>query len=248
MKKALNEKYKRSSIDSRVREMNENGYETDPNENIVISYLSLRRLIGSLGIALPLILLIASLTKDSEILPSVSHYFHSSMKIIFTGILFSIATFLWTYNGEDFGEKVICKIASILAVLIAVVPTKNRINLEEGIPYTIADFSKFECPSIPRKDWVGYWHLIFAALFFVTLFILIWFKFIPHEKKSTEPNQKMIRIYKVCGIGMLISILLVPLVKILNLNFTSFPPTFCLEMLALLFFGFAWLVKGETIR
>lgn len=58
----------------------------------------------------------------------------------------------------------------------------------------------------------------------------------------------MINIYKVCGIGMLLSILLVPLVKKLNFNFTAFPPTFCLEMLALLFFGFAWLVKGETIR
>lgn len=176
--------YTRKSPETSDCKLNENGYETDPNENIVISYLSLRRIIGILGIALPIILLMASFVNNEDILPSISHYFHSSMKIVFTGTLFTIATFLYTYNGEDFEEKIICKIASILAALIAIVPTKSRIILEPEKYYTIHNFTKFESPSVPTKDWVGYWHLIFAGLFFTTLFILIWCKFIPHEKKS----------------------------------------------------------------
>ena len=239
------ERYKSSTRDLKPRK----GYQTEPNGEFVISYLALRKSIGLAGVLLPIILLIGSSVNNYEILPSLSHYFHSSMKIIFVGFIFAIAFFLWTYNGNSMLEKYICSAAAICALIVAIIPTKNDIfPLEAGVVYTIDNFSGFICPAINKANSIVYCHLIFAAIFFILLSILVLHCFIKDERASIGPTGSRITLYKICGWGMLASIAIIAL----NFWFTfcenDFPITFVFESITLELFGLAWLVKGEILK
>ncbi|WP_100431834.1 hypothetical protein [Flavobacterium sp. 1] len=79
------------------------------------------------------------------------------------------------------------------------------------------------------------------------------FLFTKSNKSPDERDRQKIiryRIYRTCGVLILLAIL-VPFVGLLKiippLYFTKFPLTFWMETLAVESFGFAWLVKGETI-
>lgn len=243
----MNSRYNKYLKPENPKEINEDGYETDKIENIVISYLSLRKSIGFLGIILPILLLIGTLFYNNEILPSISHYYHSSLKIIFTGILISIATFLWSYNGEDSEENHLCTTSAILAILIVIFPTKNDINLlKENQVYYKNDFSLFVPPSSSDITWISGMHFLCAGLFFLCLILMILWKFKGHEKKYGG-NKTILIIYNICGYGMILSILGIILAKfIINNNKSCL--TFILESIALILFGLAWLIKGETLN
>lgn len=231
-----------------TKNIKEDGYVTDPVEHMVISFLLLRRLIGTLGIALPIVLVLGSATQNAELLPSISHFYHSSMKIIFTGVLFTIAAFFWTSNGEIPLEKWLNKIAALSATLVALLPTKNQEKyfLKEGYNYTISDFNNFFCYSIRKPDSVGNVHLCCAAIFFICLISLIYFVFLPREKESIEPNRLKVKLYKISWIGMTISILLIMFLTSISVNSQKLPYTFILETIALLLFGMAWITKGHS--
>jgi hypothetical protein len=63
--------------------------------------------------------------------------------------------------------------------------------------------------------------------------------------------RKLLRnmVYSVCGWAILASIFLIILCKLLGLTYLAgeLGSMFCFETTALIAFGIAWLVKGETI-
>ena len=67
----------------------------------LVSYLTLRRVVGILGVALPLVVVLwgFSLCQCSQILPSISDYYDLRTRDVFVGILFVFAWFLFTYRG-----------------------------------------------------------------------------------------------------------------------------------------------------
>ena len=69
---------------------------TEQHRSFVISYILLRRSIGVLGIALPMVLLIGfSIAHPDCILPpSISHYYYTMMGTYFTGTLCAVGLFL----------------------------------------------------------------------------------------------------------------------------------------------------------
>ncbi|HAK44901.1 MAG TPA: hypothetical protein DCO79_03125 [Spirochaeta sp.] len=67
------------------------------NKSIIISYYTLRRLIGILGILLPFICMFGGLAAGIEVQSSVSAYYHSNMRELFTGLMSCMAVFLLTY-------------------------------------------------------------------------------------------------------------------------------------------------------
>lgn len=223
------------------------GFETDPIDRTVISYLTLRRFIGFLGIILPIVLLLGSKFNSENLLPSISHYFHSCMKIAFVGIIFSIAVFLWCHNGDDHAESLLTKAASLCAILVVICPTKNDLSiLNEGTAYYLSDFKKFVQPTVKEPEFVGYFHFICAAFFFTILIILILWKFKNHEKKSSNPSIGRLWFYNISGWGMVLCIAIIFISHIFGFAYSIFPVTFLCETIALILFGLAWLVKGEA--
>ena len=224
------------------------GYPTE-YDNLILSYLTLRKAIGYLGISLPILCLAGSLINEHRILPSISHYYHSTMKIFFAGILFLLAIFLWTYEGYDRFERGICKALSIMALLIVFFPTTNSICTIKQC-YTETDLKSFVLPSIIGQPWIGALHLFCALVFFSLLIYLIFFKFLVHERKLSSPDVNAIWIYKVCGWGMIFSIVGIGICMFFAENSGNWllPPTFVFETIALVCFGVSWLTKGETFR
>ncbi|MBL6448620.1 hypothetical protein JMN32_20075 [Fulvivirga sp. 29W222] len=93
-----------------------------------LSYRKLRRLIGYLGIALPVLLFLYSQFFDHEkaffeVEHSISFYYYTKMSTIFTGILISYGLILFTYRGKWELENKLTNIAGVLALVVAIVPT-----------------------------------------------------------------------------------------------------------------------------
>ena len=95
--------------------------------DLVLSFLSVRRAIGALGFFLPVALALYGLIAG-DLRASMSAYFYSPMREIFVGTLCAQAVFLWSYEGyRDPGrmitDKLVARIASVAAALIALAPT-----------------------------------------------------------------------------------------------------------------------------
>jgi hypothetical protein len=92
-----------------------------------------------------------------------------------------------------------------------------------------------------------YVHLTFAALFFLLLSFNSYFLFTKHGKKITEIKLIKNKIYKACGIIMLLSIVCIAVyIWLLKDTFiTQLKPVLVFESIALCAFGISWLVKGQ---
>jgi hypothetical protein len=93
----------------------------------IISYLLLRQLIGILGILLPFSLTLGTYLVGhcSSLQPSLSHYYFSTMNIVFVGTLCVLGGFLITYRGKGMLENRTSNIAGACAFGVAIFPTSS---------------------------------------------------------------------------------------------------------------------------
>ena len=197
----------------------------DADRNLVISYLSLRRLIGVLGMGLPFVVMTWGWTicGCTRVLPSISDYYALRTRDAFVGILCAIACFLFTYRGFDDDERY-GNLAALFAVAVAFFPNSGT-PLERRVHFSAA---------------VG------------LLLVLAYFSLAIFTKSGGHPTpQKRIRnrVYTVCGGLILGCVVLIGLYKsvLADTRLALLNPVFWLETLALWAFGFSWLVKGETL-
>jgi len=205
--------------------------------SMVFSYLAHRATIGLLGMVLPFVVALGAwFLFQTGIQDSISDYYHTGMRDVFVGILFVIGFFLLSYKGFDRQDDVAGNLACVFAIGVALFPTTpNSVKLASGIqPGGIA-------------------HLIFAALFFVTLayFSLFLFTKTDPSKKPTERKLQRNRVYKTCGYIMFACIVLAAVFDLLPDNIqkpiAAYKPVFWLEAVAILAFGVSWFTKGEAI-
>jgi len=216
---------------------------TDPN-HLVISYLTIRKSIGILGIALPFVLVVGTVAAGAcqEILPSVSSYYHSNTRNIFVGILSAVSLFLFCYKGYDNKDKITSKLASLFALGIAFFPT----SLELAVPPCTH-------PPVGNNSLISDIHLFSAAAFFLTLSYISLFLFTKtNTAHPTSEKKKRNVVYKTCGWAMLsgLSLIFIYFVFIPGEGVESlakYKPVFFLEAVCLVAFGTSWLTKGEAI-
>src|SRR5438477_12711319 len=97
------------------------------DNSLVISYLTLRRAIGFIGLLLPVALGLGKLLFDGAGLEtSISAYYYTSMRNVFVASLCAIGIFLGSYRGFDRRDEVAGKAAFVLAVLVAMFPTTPK--------------------------------------------------------------------------------------------------------------------------
>lgn len=86
---------------------------------LVVSHLTLRRMIGIAGFILPIVLW-ANEQRDS-----ISNYYYGSMRDYFVGSMVAIGAFLAAYNGYDWRDAVAGRIAGAAALLVALCPHQH---------------------------------------------------------------------------------------------------------------------------
>lgn len=209
--------------------------------NLVISFLTLRKVIGILGSSLPAILIVGYLFLGGgeEFRSSISSYYHTNMHDIFVGILCAVSLFLFAYKGYDSKDNIAANLGGIFALGVALLPTTGE-NSEKL--YSIIPFVNMEI--------ISYFHFISAALFFTVLAYYSLFLFTKSGKiRKTLQKIRRNRIYRACGIVMVSAIILIAVyILFFQKSFLEqCNPVLILESVSLLAFGISWLVKGEVL-
>ena len=90
------------------------------NDSLIISYIALRRCIGVLGMALPVVCIFGGwLFSNLEAQRSISFYYHTNMRDFFVGLLASVAMFLATYRGYETIDRIVSMLSGAAALGIA---------------------------------------------------------------------------------------------------------------------------------
>ncbi len=205
------------------------GVKTPAKNDQVISYYALRILIGATGILLPLLLFVGNLIANYslEIEFSVSDYYdNGTAGDILVGVLFVLGFFLMTYKGYDKTDSITANLGCVFALGVALFPTTSSNNL------------------------VHILHFVFAILLFsVFIFFSIYlFRKSEPGKNCSKQKDKRNKVYFACGIIMILCI------AGIALSMLVFPDTsakyklvFWLESVALIAFGFSWIIKAEFL-
>jgi hypothetical protein len=203
--------------------------------SLVISYMTLRKMIGYLGILLPVLVMIAG----GEIRDSISAYYYSNMRDLFVGLLCIVGVFLYSYKGYDWLDDFLTSLAGLLAVGVALFPTRS----DEKVPVAVGIFR--------LSDFVSsIVHYGCAVLLFVLLASISMFLFTKTADPQTMTKQKKARnqVYRICG-GIMFAALIFGGVFSLPALKRAAPSGLILwvETICLWAFGASWLVKGEAI-
>lgn len=201
----------------------------NPDE-LIISFVTLRRVIGFLAFLLPPVLVLGSFILDGNwyVQVSMSAYYHTQMRDLFVGVICGISLFLFCYHGYKWYDSLFSKLAGLFALGIAFFPTSQTND---------------------KSDIISILHYVTAGIFFVILAIMSLFLFTKSKGIKTERKKQRNRVYKTCGIIMLISVAAIPIADLPGIweHIKFLKPTFVLETIALVSFGISWLTKGETI-
>jgi hypothetical protein len=195
-------------------------------ESIIVSYLTLRRVVGFLGVMLPIVLALwgLGLTNPPALRESISAYYDLRTRDVLVGVLFTLAWFFFTYHGPDNRDNAAGYCASVFALGVALFPVS-------GSP----------CEKIV--------HFVSATGLFLVLSYFCLGLFTLSSPTPTPQKLKRNRVYRTCGYIMLGCIVLIGLYHAFwqHTALRNWKPVFWLESLALWAFGVSWFVKGETL-
>lgn len=218
----------------------------DDNSLWLTNGKTLRKVIGILGMSLPFLLFLFLFIDNGYRLPleSISHYYYTRVSSIFVAILSILAIFLIIYKGKEPIDFFVSLTAGVFALCVVCFPTDN-------ISDSCRDADKFYSVTILNESsFRANFHYISAAIFLGCLTYMSLFLFTKSDKSpSKRPTTKVVRnrIYRVCGVLMLLAILTI-FARFINLIPEDFYNdnclTFWMETLAVESFGFSWLVKG----
>ena len=226
---------------------------TDRQQNMnkppeIISYYTMRRAIGILGITLPVILFVGSFLFGGcdEVQSSISTYYYTNMRNIFVGFNCAVAFFLFAYRGHDWRDNLAGYLGCILVLGVAFLPCTISTPLQPCL-----------IPGSAHNPLVGKLHNISALLYFFILIVYALFLF-PKTHMDMVTGEKLFMgrqkkkrnvVYYICGGLMTASLLLIIAYMwfLANLypGLKSLHPVFWLESIVLLSFGISWLTKGQ---
>jgi len=199
-------------------------------DSMIISYMTLRKILGLLGIALVPVLILGSFILDhtTYVQVSASAYYYTSMRNALVGIVCGMSLFLLSYHGNEWKDSLSSKIAGFFVLGIAFFPTSE---------------------SNDKSDIFSTLHYITSGIFFVTLSYMSIFLFTKSKGHKTNEKKKRNRVYRICGIVMLVCVAGIPVdgFKAIHDKIIFLKPTLILEGLALTAFGISWLTKGEFL-
>jgi len=219
-----------------------------PSQHLQVSDYRIRKLIGVLGLSLPILLPIAAW----EFLASISHYYYPTLSSLFFIIILSaFGLFLISYKGytkdinsEQISDNFLTNIGGFAALIVVFIPTVCAESASEAIDL-ICKNETYPLFGHDNKT-LNIIHLISAGVFILCMGWMSKYKF-------TKGNKTMHnKIYKTCGnlvfisVGLLISGIIL---EKLDLNFLiNTYYVYFFETVAVIAFGISWLVKGKALE
>lgn len=203
-----------------------------------LPYIILRRIIGVLGIVLPLVCILGGLIFGGlGVQRSISHYYHTNMRDFLVGLLGCVSLFLISYRGYNWIDNLVTWVIGIAGAGIVLFPCPSadpaitRLGILQLSPGT-----------------AGLLHLIATGTFFFLFAINSLFLFtINKDQPLTARKKKRNVLYIICGVFILLSLAAVFIFYLAApqvMEGTSIGLVF--ETIMLCAFGVSWLVKGET--
>lgn len=204
----------------------------------IIDARSLQKLIGLLGLLLPVILVVGfaiSTHHEVIILPTLSEYVYTAFQPFFTGILFAIGIMFFAYKGYPtntgpipLSDNALANIAGTASILTAVIQT--------SLCYFSSEVSVL----------FGMLHMIMAVILLITMALFCLFYFTQTGNKAIT-SSKLIknRIYRICGSIIVICLITAFFYLVLKSDECSLSTTILwLEWVMIWAFSIAWCIKG----
>ncbi len=216
-----------------------------PRDDVLRAYYRIRRMVGWLGLALPLVLIAGGWASQGGVEPSISDYYHTLMRDVFVGVLTAIGLFLITYPGHDpaagehVSDDVITTVAGIAAFGVAYFPNETPMNAnllgsitQQALGYKAAAAA----------------HYVSAIVFLSALAAMCLRKF----ARTARPLRR--RIYRACGwviVAMTAAVIVASALRIAGPEaarqvVAGTMMILWFEAIAIWAFALAWLVKGRV--
>jgi hypothetical protein len=214
------------------------------DKELVVSYLTLRQLIGWAGLLMPFAVRVgAYVFEHIYARGSISAYYYMGMRDVFVSTLVLVGTLLICYRTPARKDNVVAIIAGLAAVGIGLFPMDENFAKEILVKHagTGTEICYF------NRGILGC-HFYFVTLFFALSFYLVYFRFSAFTPQNPS-KQKLARnkIYKVCGLAMLVGSAAIGIIEIYNSFDKANVSIFWPETLAVASFAVAWLVKGRVV-
>ncbi|ATG47479.1 hypothetical protein CEW89_07780 [Celeribacter ethanolicus] len=224
------------------------GDDSDPH---VMSFYRVRQALGVIALFLPAVLIVGGMGLEHALRDSVSNFFFSPLREVFTGSLAAIGVFLIAYKGyprrsdETFSDQVLASVAGMSALLVAFFPSLADCIPPEGMAQCMPPEETVtqKLIGVGGSSWV---HNISALVFFLCLVVFCLVQF-PKTESRVRPY-----IYKACGYGILVALAGIAgafamarwggaeaFVAAHNLVFWG-------EAVGIWIFALAWLTKGKA--
>jgi hypothetical protein len=193
-----------------------------------ISYLSLRKSIGWIGILMPWVVRAVGAFFGAKALMSISAYYHTHGRDIFVGSLFGVGLFLSFYKGSSRQDRILAVIWGLAAIFIGLIPMN---------PCNDPDLQNL-CVDPGHTTY----HFVPVAIFFAINIYMALFRFTKPSRLPVTPKKlQRNRVYVVSGIVMIVSALAIAYFDYRKISI------FIPEAVAIAAFGVAWLVKGQMV-
>lgn len=225
------------------------------------SYLRLRRWVGSIAFALPVLVPILPWGLcDESLRPTLSDYVHSISGGLFLALLGTVAVFLVAYKGARTAENWVGNIAGLGAAGVALMPARPDVFPGNGIGadgLCLAAGVGESARAVLSKDWaerMGTIHFASAALLFVMLAVYCLFIFTRRDIHGSDGAKLGLgkrarnRVYMGCGVLLLLAMAGIVLRMLTNLPWLEAIHVFWFEALGLVAFGTSWLYKGLALK
>ena len=198
--------------------------------NVTVDTKRMRIMIGILGIALPWLVALITLSWPQ----SISFTYYSVFAVgTFMVVLGSAGILLINYKGYEKIDDISATIAGVFGILVCLFPMTY-------LPDPATKTGMLHLPS----NISNIFHCVSAVGFFGVLAFMSFFLFTKTSGEMTKQKKIKNVIYRVCGVGMLASFLLM----LLNLipGGYIYNLTWIVEAIALFFFGTSWIVKSNA--
>ncbi len=216
-----------------------------PEEIALTQQNTLRVVVGLLGIALPVLLCLCLWldTGYTKPLQSISHYYFTRVGGIFVIVVSLLAIFLIIYKGNHPVDFILSTVAGACALLLVLFPTSNIDLLSPSCPVSVT--------TLKESDFRVGLHYFSAAIFLLSLAALSIFVFTqpddPKRPQVPPTPQKRTRngFFVGCGIVM-VAALVIAFLEVFGLKVFGESTTFWMETVAVVSFGFSWLIKAQV--
>lgn len=227
------------------------------HNDLVLSFLALRRAIGIVGLFLPAALL-AWAAATGQFPPTMSEFYYTPMSEVFVGSLSAIAVFLWSYEGYRerrlITDRNTARAASLGALGVALCPSGTELQDVPVPPLTLSQ----RLFGVPLTEAL---HYASAALFFLSLAVFCLVLFVRgaspappagasvKEVAAWQAERREHLLYRTCGVVILAAVAGIASIHQLGAPtwLLRLRPVFWLEVTACVAFALSWLVKGRTL-